>query len=190
MSDGFTDAEGHEALDRLEASGGIPDADIESFLRSAERAARQPRRREGFEPGPAPTLRYDGPGAEANYATILHSERFIDSLDASPAVWGLGVASPMLRHEQEWLDRIAPPSRHSGRFKIESKRPLFAGGRVTGVVWKGKVYITEQRVIGDWITPFWDNNEYYFTMLHYQNTEATACYITGKARRIFPVKIW
>lgn len=184
----LTDAEAHAAFDRHEAEGGITDKDLNSALQSwSDRVSSlrrtYGRRREGGPPPrPLPPLRYNGPGAETDYPTILDSELYIDNLDANPAVWGLGVASPGLRHEQEWLWRIAPPTRRE-RFRLEHKIPLFRGGRVAGVAWKGKFFA--QRGGG-----IWEENGVPFTMLHYQGQPGTAVYISGRARRVFDTKIW
>lgn len=181
MSDDFTDAEAHAALDEVERP--ITDAEINAFLRDCERLVRslttglRPRRGPDDEPPhvrPRPPLRYTGPGQEDNYSLILRSERDIDNINADPAFWGLGVSSPMLRHEQEWLSKITLEAR--GTYHIETKQPIFRQGSIIGVMWKG-----ELRLEGD---------RFRWTMLHYADQPATICYISGFGRRIFPVKIW
>lgn len=186
MSDDFNDEEAHQALDLVEQRDGITDEDIIALLKEAEDLVRRITRggkrvildEEGRNPRarPPPPLRYSGPGAEDNYSLILHSERYSDSLDADPAFWGLGVSSPMLKHEQEWLDSISGSPVGRGRYIIEEKQPIFTKGEVTGVVWKGT--ITHKHTTLPW------------TMIHYKGTNASAMYINGRGRRIFQVKIW
>lgn len=188
MDGELTDAEAHQALDEVEAREGITDEDIIALLREAERLVRHfthgGRRvlRSLYDgepppaPAPPPALRYDGPWTQDDYPIILHSERRTDSIDADPAFWGLGVSSPLLRHEQEWLDKILRPSRRWGVFRIKTKNPIISKGEIIGVTWKGTVEINYQET--DW------------TMLHYATNNATVCYINGKGRRVLPVKIW
>lgn len=184
----LTDAEAHAALDAHEASSGITDEELTEALESWSARVRSLRRTYGIQreggppPRPLPALRYNGPGAETDYPTILDSELYIDQLDANPAVWGLGVASPGLRHEQEWLHRIAPPTRRE-RFRLEHKIPLFRGGHVTGVAWKGKFFAQRRGGV-------WEQDAVPFTMIHYQGQPGTAVYISGRARRILDTKIW